>query len=234
MELGYAPSVATPTLEAQKTTPSQCTAWSALYSSQTHFLHSQTSPVPKQALPATARLGRPQPHVAAARAAASEALLSLGTTATFGLAAAVVRAARLVESPRRGDRVLPGHADTSVAAAYMLGGTPDHVFRGLLARWDVCAPRAVRVKAAERMYKERVKTMIAALNVGGKREGRAENLAALRVCEVISDVVDGYVLRDMASGIQARDGAIAELEWELASLQRRAAAKSNDSNMEIC
>lgn len=159
-------------------------------------------------------------HIAAARAAASEALLAAGTGASFDLAAAVVRSAPLAAAARRGARVLPGRSDTSVAAAYMLGGTPDAALAALLRGWDVSAPRAARVKAAEAAYKGRVRVMIAELNGGGGREGRAENLAALRVCEAIADVLDGHVVREMAAGIAARDDAIRRLTRQVAELQQ--------------
>lgn len=177
-----------------------------------------TEPPP---LPTVAPTSASAAHVAAARAAASEAILTTGTTATFGLAARIVRAAPLAEAPRRGDRVLPGRADTSVAAAYMLGATPDPSLQALLAQWDVGAPRATRVKAAEAVYKERVKTLIAGLNERGGRESRAENLAALRVCEVIADVLDGHVVREMADAVAVRDKMIESLQQQVASLQRQ-------------
>lgn len=233
--MAYPPSALTPPPAAAEVTPPHSPAGSMLSSPPTPA----HEPLPAQlASPATVHPpAASDTHVTAARAAASEALLSHGTAATFSLAAALVRAAPLEPAPRRGDRVLPGRADTSVAAAYMLGGTPDAALGALLQRWDVCAPRALKVKAAERMYKERVKALIGILNVGVRREGRAENLAALRVCEVIADIVDGYVVREMVGGMQAKDQAIAELQGRLAELQRASQVRESHAHvsaMRLC
>lgn len=183
-------------------------------------LPSHAPPSLLPAAPSPSSAPSSSPHVAAARAAASDAILTAGVGASFSLAAAVVRAAPLVEAPRRGERILPGRADTSVAAAYTLGGTSDETLRSVLTHWDLCAPRAARVKAAEAVWKERVRGMIAALNGGGGRESRAENLAALRVCEVVADVLDGFVARETAAALAHRGNAVTELQREVLMLQR--------------
>lgn len=170
-------------------------------------------------------------HLRAARTAASEAILALGTcrTAKFTLSSDIIRATHLAEAPRRGDRVLPGNADTSVAACYMLGGTPDDDLQALLNSWNLIAPRNTRVKAAESMYKDRVKDLIASLNERGTRESRAENLAALRVCEVIADILDGHTARTLVTAKQKQDQEIADLQAQVLSLQQQLAAASGAS-----
>lgn len=102
----------------------------------------------------------------------------------------------------------------------MLGGTPDASLSGLLEKWDLTAPRAARVKRAEAAYKDRVKEIIAALNERGARESRAENLAALRVCEVVADLLDGHKVREMTAAVQERDAVIEELRRQVYEMQR--------------
>lgn len=157
-------------------------------------------------------------HLRAARAAASEAILAAGTRVTpesFTLATRIIHDTPLAEAPRRGDRVLPGGADTSVAACYMLGGSRDQDLLALLDNWDLCSPRAARVKTAEAVYKDKVKRLIAGLNDRGARESRAENLAALRVCEVIADILDGHAVRSLVAQVEERDRTIATLRARL-------------------
>jgi hypothetical protein len=160
--------------------------------------------------------------------------LALGvlSSAKFLLAPEIIRSTPLAEAPRRGDRVLPGGADTSVAACYMLGGTPDTELNMILRNWDLIAPRGSRVKVAEAAYKDKVKDLIASLNERGLRESRAENLAALRVCEVIADILDGHVVRELVS--RAADSARREsaLQEQVAVLQKQLRGSSTHGNMD--
>lgn len=126
--------------------------------------------------------------------------------------------------------MLPGGGDTSVAACYMLGGTADTNLSAVVASWDLTSPRGTRVKAAERVWKDQVKELIAGLNARGGRESRAENLAALRVCEVIADVLDGWVVREMYEGVRRRDSVIDELRREIEELRR---GQGNSDSSEI-
>lgn len=161
-------------------------------------------------------------HVAAAAAAASEATLAAGVDARFTLGRSIVGAAPLAVAFRRGDRVLPGRSDSSVAAAHVLGGTPDAVLAPLLESWDVGGPRAARVKRAEAVWKQGVKESIAELNgCPPTSDSRAENLAALRVCESVVDVLDGHVVRTMADLLRAREAEIADLRRRVAELEGR-------------
>jgi hypothetical protein len=166
-------------------------------------------------------------HLRAAREAASEAILSSGTSSpTFTLAPEIIRSTHLASSPRRGDRALPGGADTSVAACYMLGGTSDAALDRILCDWDLSAPRAIRVKAAEAVYKSRTKDLIVELSPPLRRENRAENLAALRVCEFITDMLDGHVAREWKRTVRSRDAEIQQLRTQVAGLQDGALSPS--------
>lgn len=103
-----------------------------------------------------------------------------------------MQSSKLYANQRRSNRLLPGGSDSTTAACYMIGGTADSVLSPLLARVSPCDPREERCKAVERVLKDKTRGAICALNGENPREARADNLAAVRICEVVADILVAF------------------------------------------
>lgn len=151
-----------------------------------------------------------------------------GVFETYELGIAIVRSSKLYANQRRSNRQLPGGSDSTTAACYMLGGTPDSTLSPLVARVSPCDPREERCKAVERVLKDKTRGAICTLNGDNPREARADNLAAVRICEVVADILVAYAAKRLLANLQelyknnaAKDSTIAELRAQLDGAKRR-------------
>lgn len=151
-----------------------------------------------------------------------------GVFETYELGIAIVRSSKLYANQRRSNRQLPGGSDSTTAACYMLGGTPDSTLSPLVARVSPCDPREERCKAVERVLKDKTRGAICSLNGDNPREARADNLAAVRICEVVADILVAYAAKRLLANLQelyksnaAKDSTIAELRAQLDGAKRR-------------
>lgn len=151
-----------------------------------------------------------------------------GIFETYELGIAIVKSSKLYANQRRSNRQLPGGSDSTTAACYMLGGTPDSTLSPLVARVSPCDPREERCKAVERVLKDKTRGAICALNGENPREARADNLAAVRICEVVADILVAYAakrlldtLQDLYKSNAAKDATIRELREQLDAAKRR-------------
>lgn len=163
-----------------------------------------------------------------------------GAFETYELGLAIVRSSRVYANQRRSNRRLPGGSDSTTAACFMLGGTPDSVLSPLVARVSPCDPREERCKAVERVLKDKTRASICALNGENPREARADNLAAVRICEVVADILVAYAAKRLLATLQEvykvsaeKDDVIRQLRSEINELtgkRRRVAgqATAND------
>lgn len=150
-----------------------------------------------------------------------------GVFETYELGIAIVRSSKLYANQRRSNRQLPGGSDSTTAACYMLGGTPDSTLSPLVARVSPCDPREERCKAVERVLKDKTRGAICSLNGDNPREARADNLAAVRICEVIADILVAYAAKRLLSNLQelyrnnnAKDNTIQQLRAQLDNAKR--------------
>lgn len=148
-----------------------------------------------------------------------------GAFETYELGLAIVRSSRVYANQRRSNRRLPGGSDSTTAACFMLGGTPDSVLSPLVARVSPCDPREERCKAVERVLKDKTRASICALNGENPREARADNLAAVRICEVVADILVAYAAKRLLATLQEvykvsaeKDDVIRQLRGELNEL----------------
>lgn len=151
-----------------------------------------------------------------------------GVFETYELGKTIVASSKLYANQRRSNRLLPGGSDSTTAACYMIGGTPDSVLSPLVSRVNPCDPREERCKAVERVLKDKTRGAICALNGENPREARADNLAAVRICEVVADVLVAYSSRRMMEArkelyatVTKQEGLIKELKEELAKEKRK-------------
>lgn len=151
-----------------------------------------------------------------------------GVFETYELGKTIVASSKLYANQRRSNRLLPGGSDSTTAACYMIGGTPDSVLSPLVSRVNPCDPREERCKAVERVLKDKTRGAICALNGENPREARADNLAAVRICEVVADVLVAYSSRRMMesrkelySMVSKQDVTIKELEDQLEREKRK-------------
>eukprot|EP00178_Gracilaria_changii_P023141 TRINITY_DN696_c0_g1_i4.p1 TRINITY_DN696_c0_g1~~TRINITY_DN696_c0_g1_i4.p1 ORF type:complete len:476 (-),score=64.97 TRINITY_DN696_c0_g1_i4:55-1482(-) len=128
---------------------------------------------------------------------------------TYHLGKQIIACSKLYSNQRRSNRLLPGGSDSTTAACYMIGGSSDQVLQDLLERLSPCDPREERCKAVERVLKDKTRGAICALNGENPREARADNLAAVRICETIADVLVAYLCRKL---IQQRDELVQKIE----------------------
>ena len=153
-----------------------------------------------------------------------------GAFETYELGLAIVRSSKLYANQRRSNRQLPGGSDSTTAACYMLGGTPDSTLSPLVARVSPCDPREERCKAVERVLKDKTRGAICSLNGDNPREARADNLAAVRICEVVADILVAYAAKRLLGNLQqlykanaAKDAQIDQLRAQLEGAKRRRA-----------
>lgn len=156
---------------------------------------------------------------AAAEAGAAAASARGGGGGPWGFGVRVVRACKLYASQRRSARALPGGADSTTAAAYMLGALSDAEVRALLHSCTPGGARDARCKAVERALKARVRADISRLNAAGPREARADNLAAVRICDAVADMLAAYSARALASDVASLRAAAAEKDATIRALR---------------
>lgn len=151
---------------------------------------------------------------------------------TYELGKTIVSSSKLYANQRRSNRLLPGGSDSTTAACYMIGGTPDSVLSPLVSRVSPCDPREERCKAVERVLKDKTRGAICALNGENPREARADNLAAVRICEVVADILVAYSSRrlmesrkELIAQVQRQDMMIKELKEEVACEKRKRSEK---------
>ena len=138
---------------------------------------------------------------------------------TYELGKTIVSSSKLYANQRRSNRLLPGGGDSTTAACYMIGGTPDSVLSPLLSRVSPCDPREERCKAVERVLKDKTRGAICALNGENPREARADNLAAVRICEVVADVLVAYTSRQLMESRKSLINTVQRQEQELKTLR---------------
>lgn len=142
---------------------------------------------------------------------------------TFTLGVTIVRRARLSAAQRRSSRVLPGGGDTTTAACHALGGTSDHTLNMLASAVSPTQPRDSRLKAVERKLKSGIRASIVRLNGGdATREARASNLAAVRICTSVADIMSAYSAQMLVEDLErakaesvVKDATIAALRAQL-------------------
>lgn len=146
-----------------------------------------------------------------------------GVFETYDIGISIVQSSKLYANQRRSNRLLPGGSDSTTAACYMIGGTPDSVLSPLMARVSPCDPREERCKAVERVLKDKTRGAICALNGDNPREARADNLAAVRICEVVADILVAFSARKLIESrkqlfetVQRQEEKLKELEAEVA------------------
>lgn len=151
-----------------------------------------------------------------------------GSFETYELGIAIVQSSKLYANQRRSNRQLPGGSDSTTAACYMIGGTPDSVLSPLLAKVSPCDPREERCKAVERVLKDKTRGAICALNGENPREARADNLAAVRICEVVADILVAYSSKRLFESrkqlfqqVERQEEKIKELTEQLDEYKRR-------------
>lgn len=155
----------------------------------------------------------------AGASAAAEVARKNGRGGTWGLGIRIVGSCRLYAAQRRSQRLLPGGADTMTAAAYVLGGIVDSEVRSLLGFCISSVPRDSRCKAIERALKGRIRADIVQLNRNGSREARADNLAAVRICVAVADILTAHSAHSMAADFTALRAAAAEKDATIAALR---------------
>lgn len=116
---------------------------------------------------------------------------------TYHLGKQIISCSKLYANQRRSNRILPGGSDSTTAACYMIGGTSDQILQALLTQISPCDPREERCKAVERVLKDKTRGAICALNGENPREARADNLAAVRICETVADILVAYSSRSI-------------------------------------
>lgn len=158
-----------------------------------------------------------------------------GVFETYELGKTIVASSKLYANQRRSNRLLPGGSDSTTAACYMIGGTPDSILSPLVSRVNPCDPREERCKAVERVLKDKTRGAICALNGENPREARADNLAAVRICEVVADILVAYSSRrlmetrkELYATVAKQEGIIKELREELASEKRKRVEFENE------
>lgn len=151
-----------------------------------------------------------------------------GIFETYELGCTIVRSSKLYANQRRSNRQLPGGSDSTTAACYMLGGTSDSVLSPLVARVSPCDPREERCKAVERVLKDKTRGAICSLNGDNPREARADNLAAVRICEVVADILVAYAAKRLLNNLQqlyksnaSKDITINALRAQVEGMKRR-------------
>lgn len=150
-----------------------------------------------------------------------------GVFETYDLGIAIVQSSKLYANQRRSNRLLPGGSDSTTAACYMIGGTPDSVLSPLVAKVSPCDPREERCKAVERVLKDKTRGAICALNGENPREARADNLAAVRICEVVADILVAFRARKLLESrkqlietVSQQEARIKELQAQLEDYKR--------------
>lgn len=154
---------------------------------------------------------------------------------TYEMGKSIVSASKLYANQRRSNRQLPGGSDSTTAACYMIGGTPDSVLSQLVNRVSPCDPREERCKAVERVLKDKTRGAICALNGENPREARADNLAAVRICEVVADILVAHCSRQLLESrkvligtVQQLEATVKELREELALERRKFAEREEE------
>lgn len=155
-----------------------------------------------------------------------------GAFETYELGKTIVASSKLYANQRRSNRLLPGGSDSTTAACYMIGGTPDSILSPLVAKVNPCDPREERCKAVERVLKDKTRGAICALNGENPREARADNLAAVRICEVVADILVAYSARRMVESRKELHAAYREQEGIINSL-REELEKERRKRLEI-
>lgn len=147
---------------------------------------------------------------------------------TYELGIAIVQSSKLYANQRRSNRQLPGGSDSTTAACYMIGGTPDSFLSPLLTKVSPCDPREERCKAVERVLKDKTRGAICALNGENPREARADNLAAVRICEVVADILVAYSSKRLFESrkqlfltVERQEEQIKELSEQLEEYKRK-------------
>eukprot|EP00171_Calliarthron_tuberculosum_P019041 IDg19041t1 len=158
----------------------------------------------------------------AAETAAAEAERDCGDEGgPWILGVSIVRSCRMYAAQQRSSRSLPGGADTNTAAAYILGSLADDEVRKLLLLCSIEHACKIKMKAVERSLKGRVRAAISALNHEKSDEGRAENLAAVRICEVVANMLIAHVGYQMSRKMSELRIAVAEKDRIIANLQHQ-------------
>lgn len=147
---------------------------------------------------------------------------------TYELGITIVQSSKLYANQRRSNRQLPGGSDSTTAACYMIGGTPDSILSPLLSKVSPCDPREERCKAVERVLKDKTRGAICALNGENPREARADNLAAVRICEVVADILVAYSSKRLFESrkqlfqqVERQEEQIKELTEQVEEYKRR-------------
>lgn len=154
---------------------------------------------------------------------------------TYSVGKSIVSSSKLYANQRRSNRQLPGGSDSTTAACYMIGGTPDNVLSQLLSRVSPWDPREERCKAVERVLKDKTRGAICALNGENPREARADNLAAVRICEVVADILVAYSSKKLLESrkelydtAQRQEREIRQLREELETERRKRVEKESE------
>lgn len=162
-----------------------------------------------------------------------------GSFETYELGIAIVQSSKLYANQRRSNRQLPGGSDSTTAACYMIGGTPDSMLSPLLSKVSPCDPREERCKAVERVLKDKTRGAICALNGENPREARADNLAAVRICEVVADILVAYSSKRLFESrkqlflqVERQEEQIKELTEQLEEYKRREEAWRKEEERE--
>eukprot|EP00178_Gracilaria_changii_P027757 TRINITY_DN912_c0_g3_i1.p1 TRINITY_DN912_c0_g3~~TRINITY_DN912_c0_g3_i1.p1 ORF type:complete len:491 (-),score=55.57 TRINITY_DN912_c0_g3_i1:2717-4189(-) len=138
---------------------------------------------------------------------------------TYHLGQRIISCCKLYANQRRSNRLLPGGSDSTTAACYMIGGTCDQTLQSLLERLSPCDPREERCKAVERVLKDKTRGAICALNGENPREARADNLAAVRICETVADILVAYLCRKLIQQHDELSEKVSSLENDVGSLR---------------
>lgn len=89
----------------------------------------------------------------------------------------------------RSNRLLPGVKDSTQAACFMIGGTADSTRNALLAKMSPCDLEDYRFKAVEHVFKGKTLGGICACNGEQPSVACADNSAALRICQIVADIL---------------------------------------------
>lgn len=139
--------------------------------------------------------------------------------AEYILGISIVIQASVVVTQRRSLRVLPGGNDITTAACFMLGGLPDLYVKSLIKRIATLEARDDRSKAVEHVMKERTFAVITALNRNDDTRVRADNMAAVRICDIIADIIKCFYERYILESHLKLTVKVAEQKQEMAGIR---------------
>lgn len=145
-----------------------------------------------------------------ARACVEEVVMSgKGKVDSHKLGRQIVANSDLHIGQRRCKRLLPGGDGLTTAACYMIGWLSDGELSEMLNNICPTRPREERCKVVELKLKVPVCRLLRALNKDFESGSCAEKLAAVRICDIMSDIIAAYVARD---AIESRKKLLEKIE----------------------